>query len=51
MCITYKVNKNVYLQTNLWLSDPMMKTGDRYEMEIRGCSIWATEVSDGAFVV
>ncbi|KAH3850687.1 queuosine salvage protein-like [Dreissena polymorpha] len=24
--------------------DPMMKTGDRYEVEIRGCSIWATEL-------
>lgn len=25
--------------------EKMMQTGDRYEVEIRGCSIWATEVS------
>ena len=25
-------------------ADKMMETGDRYEVEIRGCSIWATEV-------
>ena len=26
------------------ISAKRMKSGDRYEVEIRGCSIWATEV-------
>lgn len=26
------------------LLEKMMQTGDRYEVDIRGCSIWATEV-------
>lgn len=30
--------------TEYMKADKMMKTGDRYEMEIRGCSIWATEL-------
>ncbi|OWF56555.1 UPF0553 protein C9orf64 homolog [Mizuhopecten yessoensis] len=30
--------------TDYMKANKMMKTGDRYEMEIRGCSIWATEL-------
>ena len=29
---------------NYLKKDHMMKSGDRYELEIRGCSIWATEL-------
>ena len=29
---------------NILKKDHLMKSGDRYEFEIRGCSIWATEL-------
>ena len=31
------------------VSDTMFESGDRLEVEIRGCSIWAVEVRISAF--
>ena len=37
--IEYSKELREYLE-----KDHLMKSGDRYELEVRGCSIWATEL-------